>query len=87
MSLEKHKEEMKNVRETLTETAEADNVISHQLQKLDNREGKASHVYHVIECFCLTLYLIAKFDHWFSSLLTKCNTDMLSLNWQVSKKF
>jgi hypothetical protein len=49
LSLEEQKEEVKNVRDTLTEAAKADNVISRQLQKLDNREGKTSLVYHVTE--------------------------------------
>jgi septal ring factor EnvC (AmiA/AmiB activator) len=44
LKLEEHKEEVKNVRDTLTEAAKADNVISRQLQKLDNREGETSHV-------------------------------------------
>jgi hypothetical protein len=48
-SLEEQKEEVKNVRTTLTEAAKVDNVISRQLQKLDNREGKTSHFYHVVE--------------------------------------
>ena len=58
LSLEEQKEEVKNVRNTLTEAAKADNDISRQLQKLDNKEGKPSHVCHVAEfslsiCFCL----------------------------------
>jgi septal ring factor EnvC (AmiA/AmiB activator) len=44
LNLEEQKEEVKNVRNMLTEAAKADNDISHQLQKLDNKEGKASHV-------------------------------------------
>jgi methyl-accepting chemotaxis protein len=49
LSLEEQEEEVKNVRDTLTQAAKAGNDISHQLQKLDNREGKASSVYHVRE--------------------------------------
>lgn len=44
LSLEEQKEDMKNVRDTLTQAAKADNEISHQLQKLDNREGKANSI-------------------------------------------
>lgn len=49
LNLEEQKEEVKNVRNMLTEAAKADNDISRQLQKLDNKEGKASHVCHVVE--------------------------------------
>jgi biotin synthase-related radical SAM superfamily protein len=49
LSLEEQKEEVKNVRDTLTQAAKADNVISRQLQKLDNREGKNSHICLVIK--------------------------------------
>ncbi|KDR22194.1 Laminin subunit alpha-1, partial [Zootermopsis nevadensis] len=40
MNLEEHKEEVKNVRDTLAKAAKADNNISHQLQKLDNKEAQ-----------------------------------------------
>lgn len=49
LNLEKQKEKVKNVRNMLTEAAKADNDISRQLQKLDNREGKACNVSHVVE--------------------------------------
>lgn len=66
LNLEEQKEEVKNVRNTLTEAAKADNDISRQLQKLDNKEGKASHVFHVVEfslsiCFCPMHYIEIKF--------------------------
>jgi ferritin len=48
-NLEEQKEEVKNVRNMLTQAAKADNDISRQLQKLDNKEGKASHVCHVVK--------------------------------------
>jgi hypothetical protein len=88
LSLEERKEEVKNVRDTLTEAANADNVISRQLQKLDNREGKTSHVCCLIKCMLLSypLYIIAKFGHWFCSLLTKFITGMVLLNLQVTKE-
>jgi hypothetical protein len=73
LSLEEQKEEVKNVRDTVTEAAKADNVISRQLQKLDNREGKTSHVCYLIKCMLLSypLYIIAKFGHWFCSPVNK----------------
>lgn len=57
LSLDEQKVVVKNVRNTLTEAAKADNDISRQLRKLDNKEGKASHICCVIEfslsmCFC-----------------------------------
>jgi predicted RNase H-like nuclease (RuvC/YqgF family) len=55
LNLEEQKEEVKNVRNLLTQTAKADNDISYQLQKLDNKEGKASHVCHVVE-FSLSIF-------------------------------
>ena len=66
LNLEEQKEEVKNVRNMLTEAAKADNGISRQLQKLDNKEGKVSHVSHVVEfslsiCFCPMHYIELKF--------------------------
>ena len=66
LNLEEQREKVKNVRNTLTEAAKADNEISRQLQKLDNREGKAHHVYYVVEfslsiCFCCIHYIELKF--------------------------
>jgi septal ring factor EnvC (AmiA/AmiB activator) len=49
LSLEEQKEDIKHVRNNLTQAAKTDNDISRQLQKLDNREGKASSLYHVKE--------------------------------------
>jgi len=65
-NLEEQKEKVKNIRNTLTEAAKADNDISRQLQKLDNKEGKASHICHVVEfslsiCFFPMRYIELKF--------------------------
>jgi septal ring factor EnvC (AmiA/AmiB activator) len=83
LNLEEQKEEVKNVRNMLTEAAKADNDISRQLQKLDNKEGKASHVCrgrifmkhmllsHVLHRTC--------FSYLLSRILTKFDTCLLLL--------
>jgi FtsZ-binding cell division protein ZapB len=53
LRLEEQKEEVQNVRDTLTQAAKADNDISRQLQKLNNREGKASYMSYLV---CLMHY-------------------------------
>jgi septal ring factor EnvC (AmiA/AmiB activator) len=63
LNLEEQKEEVKNVRNMLTEAAKADNDISRQLQKLDNKEGKASHACHVVE-FSLGTVEAAYYDRF-----------------------
>jgi hypothetical protein len=85
LSLEERKEEVKNVRDTVTEAAKADNVISRQLQKLDNREGKTSHVCYLSKCMLLSypMYIIAKFGQW---SCYKVSTGMVSLNLQATKE-
>jgi DNA repair exonuclease SbcCD ATPase subunit len=61
LNLEEQKDVVENVRQTLTEAAKADDDISRQLQKLDNKEGKASHGCHVIE-FSLSVRLCCVYN-------------------------
>jgi len=82
LNLKEQKEEVKNVRNMLTEAAKADNDISRQLQKLDNKEGKASHTSHVVEfslniCISPVHYIELGFSYLLSRILTKFDTYLL----------